>query len=398
MKLLLYKWNTYLEGAMSRALANAGHEIFTVDAPCKNYVRDMDLAWQMIQVIQRYKIDGILSINYFPIISSVSEIVGIPYYSWTYDCPHYTLFTHQAKLEYNNIFVFDKELVQRLWGYGVNHVVHLPLAVDGTSFQDLLESGDRVKHQKYKCDVSFVGSMYADVHNYFDETEFQNQLSSDERAIANQFVQSATFAFGTDYMKLYHNILKRKPFIKALEEKSGLSLGKDFYTDASEAVMGAILEKKITVDERNKMITKLATGGFDFRLYTNSPSDQLNDAIRRVNFGAVDYQNEMPFVFANSKININHTLKSIHSGVPQRVFDIMACGGFVLSNDQPELYELFEVGKEVVTYSSLADCLSKVRYYLENEDERKAIAEAGKKRVLRDYRYDSAVSRILAGV
>lgn len=398
MKLLLYKWNSNLEDAMKRTLEQAGHEIFVVEAPCNNYIKDMELAWQMIQVIQRYKVEGIISINYFPVISSVSEIVGIPYYAWVYDCPHYTLFAHQAKLEYNRLFIFDKELTERLWKYGVNNAVYLPLAVDSDFYQEILSSGDRVKHQKYKCDVSFVGSMYTGNRNYYDNPELQSQLSREEKAIAEQFIQSASFAYDEAYLGLYRNLLKRKPFIKALSEKSGLALGKDFYTDASEVVMGSILEKKVTVEERAKLMTALTKCGVDFRLYTNSQMEELPPEIRKVNFGVVDYQTELPFVYAGSKININHTLKSIHSGVPQRVFDIMACGGFVLSNDQPELHELFEVGKEVVTYTSLADCLSKVRYYLENEDERKAIAEAGKKRVLKDYRYDSAVSRILAGV
>ncbi len=49
-------------------------------------------------------------------------------------------------------------------------------------------------------------------------------------------------------------------------------------------------------------------------------------------------------VFYSSKININMTLRSIESGVPLRIIDIMSIGGFVMSNNQEEIPELFEEG------------------------------------------------------
>ena len=89
----------------------------------------------------------------------------------------------------------------------------------------------------------------------------------------------------------------------------------------------------------------------------------------------------MPLVFRNSKINLNMTAKTIESGIPQRVLDILSCGGFCLTNYQKEIADFFEDGKELVMYSSMEDLLIKAEYYLKHEEERKEIAKAGYEKV-----------------
>ena len=45
--------------------------------------------------------------------------------------------------------------------------------------------------------------------------------------------------------------------------------------------------------------------------------------------------------FRNSKINLNPTAKGIRSGIPLRIFDILSCSGFLLTNYQSELSDHF---------------------------------------------------------
>lgn len=63
-----------------------------------------------------------------------------------------------------------------------------------------------------------------------------------------------------------------------------------------------------------------------------------------------------------------------------RPFEITACGGFLLTNVAPELLEFFEPDVEIATYSSAHELGSRIRYFLEHEDERLAIAAAGLRR------------------
>ena len=103
----------------------------------------------------------------------------------------------------------------------------------------------------------------------------------------------------------------------------------------------------------------------------------------------------MPKIFKCSKINLNMTLRSIKSGIPQRAFDIMGCGGFLLSNYQPELAEYFIPGEDLVLYDSVDDLIQKIDYYLSHEEERLQIAKNGYEKVKRYHTYDTRLTEIL---
>lgn len=87
-------------------------------------------------------------------------------------------------------------------------------------------------------------------------------------------------------------------------------------------------------------------------------------------------------IFRQSGINL---ILGIQSGVPQRAFDILASGGFLLSNYQQELVELFSYGEEMVVYESLEDAVEKCNFYLSNQELRGKIARKGRERVLTEH-------------
>lgn len=64
--------------------------------------------------------------------------------------------------------------------------------------------------------------------------------------------------------------------------------------------------------------------------------------------GYVDYYSQMPAAFSQAKVNVNISLKTIRTGIPLRVLDILSCGGFLITNFQEELLEYFEPGVDLV--------------------------------------------------
>lgn len=116
------------------------------------------------------------------------------------------------------------------------------------------------------------------------------------------------------------------------------------------------------------------------------------------NHGRVEYFYEMPMVFKRSRINLNITLRSTVSGIPLRAFDIMGAGGFLLSNYQADFLDLFVPGEDFVYYENKEDLLKKIGYYLNHEEERKAIAGNGHDKVAAKHTYRHRVREMLASL
>ena len=102
----------------------------------------------------------------------------------------------------------------------------------------------------------------------------------------------------------------------------------------------------------------------------------------------------MPYVFKNSAINLNISLRSIRSGIPLRCFDIMGCGGFLLSNYQGDFYEHFVPGEDLVLFESQEDFLNKCDYYLKHDNERRQIAANGYGKVKEFHTYEVRLKEI----
>ena len=411
MKLILYSWNANNERILADNLIKLGFEIVWFRRECKHYTRDMELAMELIPLIHAQGAEAVISFNYFPILSMICNTCNIPYYAWVYDCPHFTLYAKQIGLPCNHIGIFDREMVRRLQeDYGISTVRYLPLSVDVNRFDSVIRQASVEEKARFRCDISFVGSLYTNEHNYYD-TLFEEEDAAIASGISRQ-----CFAYHQDYLRQavsngsmdLHRIQERM-------EKQGLMLWEDYCAKAEDILLTAVLEKKVTVEERRILLTRLADlcaenaadgdktdsgtgsrpgGQYDFRLYTGSDTGGLPE-LDLVNHGMVDYHEQMPLVFAGSRINLNISLRSIHSGIPLRVLDIMACGGFVLSNWQPELAENFEEGVEIVTFDSLEDCLDKAAYYLAHEEERTQIAARGQQKVQKAFSYQTGLERLL---
>jgi spore maturation protein CgeB len=92
-------------------------------------------------------------------------------------------------------------------------------------------------------------------------------------------------------------------------------------------------------------------------------------------------------VFRSASIALNNQHPSEICGVNKRTFEIAAAGGFQLVSHRPGLDELFDDGRELVSYEGLDDLREKIRYYLVHDQLRQQIARAGQERVLAEHTY-----------
>ncbi len=68
-----------------------------------------------------------------------------------------------------------------------------------------------------------------------------------------------------------------------------------------------------------------------------------------------------------------------------RLFEATGVGTCLLTDWKENLNTLFEPDVEVASYRNSRECIEKVKFLLQNEKERLAIAEAGQRRTLQDH-------------
>ncbi len=97
---------------------------------------------------------------------------------------------------------------------------------------------------------------------------------------------------------------------------------------------------------------------------------------------------DMYQVLAQARIAINYHLDLSESYANNmRLFEATGVGTLLLTDSKANLHTMFEVGKEVVTYENVEDCIALIRYYSEHSNERDQIARAGQQRTLREHTY-----------
>jgi spore maturation protein CgeB len=78
-----------------------------------------------------------------------------------------------------------------------------------------------------------------------------------------------------------------------------------------------------------------------------------------------------------------------------RLYEATGVGSLLITDRKDNLGNLFEVGKEVVAYSTQEEASELIRHYLAHPDEAEAIAKAGQARTLRDHTYKRRMDELV---
>jgi len=104
-------------------------------------------------------------------------------------------------------------------------------------------------------------------------------------------------------------------------------------------------------------------------------------------------------IYNAAKIMLNlQSVETQVNGISCRPFEVLACGSFCLTEYKPDLERFFKVGEEIVAFHDLEDLRAKIDHYLTHDDERQAIADRGRKKVLANYTYRQIMCHMLSTV
>lgn len=326
------------------------------------------------------------SFNFYPVIAENCKRYQIPYISIIYDSPFVFLYSYTLIYPTNYVFMFDKQEYIKLRNMGISTVYYMVLPVNATII-DYLKQKD-FDREKLTCDISFVGSLYNEDHNFYDRLSNVNDYT---KGFLEAVMEAQLKIYGYNFLEevltcdgILEELQRVSPYI---DDQSGIQTPEYIYANY-------YLCRKITSMERQRL---LAAIGERFPSKLKLFTINKNAIIPHVkNMGAIDYYSEMPYVFANSKINLNITLKSIQSGIPLRAMDIMGAGGFLLTNFQADFLDYFIPDEDFVYYTDPEDLLAKIDYYLSHDKERNEIAQNSHQKVLLNHSFEICFKSIFS--
>ncbi len=122
--------------------------------------------------------------------------------------------------------------------------------------------------------------------------------------------------------------------------------------------------------------------------------EQLENYIKSYK-GFLNTEKELAEVYANSKIVLNITMEQGLSSMNYRVLEVLASGGFLLTDYKEDTAEYFESDKELVFYEDNNDLTEKISKYLNNKELRDEIALNGRNKVLQYHSFKQRASEML---
>lgn len=383
MKVIFCRWKSICEVGIDNALKRLGFDVVYMNRAFKSVDYDEEYLKELAALIQQTKdVLCVFSVNFQPIIARTCKVFKLPYLSWTVDCPSFQLYSETIRYETNRIFVLDRMQHDKFSPMNPDCIFHLPMGCDVPTWDNVRVTAE--EHKRYDCDISFVGSLYSEKCRY---NEIEKDLPDYIRGYVDGLINAQLNVYGYNFIEDSISDDFAEEFKKYAAWEP---LGEDYAEDIKGIVADTYIGYKCTEQERIRTLAAISEY-FDMDLWTLSDTSMLPKVH---NHGGADSNTMMPQIIKCSKINLNMTNRPIKTGLPLRIFDLMGAGGFVISNYQAEIPEIFIPDEDIVLYDSIPDLLNKIGYYLEHDEERKQIAKNGYEKVKMCHSYDIRLAQM----
>lgn len=385
MNILFYRYGSICEPDIIASFKHLGFKITEDTREVYNkQLLPSDCIKGLNELLKQDTYSFVFSINFFPSVSDVCNIWGIPYLCLIVDSPVLELFSTSLANPCNKIFLFDRQLYNDFHHINPDGIFHIPLATnvrDNYATATMASAADRAR---FSSDISFIGSLYSEKCLY-------NQITLPEkmRGYVDGLIEAQLLVYGYNFIEECVTPELIEAFCKVRPEL--INFPDSMKVDTTAVIAQHIISVKVAEQERLRYL-KVLSEHFNVDLYTGSDTSSMPLIHNR---GFAKTNTEMPIIFHQSKINLNLTAKSIRSGLSLRIFDVLGCEGFLITNYQAELPEHFNIGEDLEAYTSLDDLMGKCEYYLLHDKERQEIAHNGFEKVKKYHTYDIRLTQML---
>ncbi len=385
MEILFYRYNNICEPDILQTFQAFGITVHTEEMEMTDKsITPRQCAVRITDWLAEHTFAFVFSINFFPAISYTCNRFKVPYVCWSVDSPVPELFSNALKNDWNRIFLFDRTQYQFFHPVNPERIFYLPLATNTKRWEEIILSMTEDDYTDYGGDLCFVGSLYTEKCRY-DALK----LSPYTQGFVDGLMNAQLKVYGCNFIA---DSLSERVIREIADADPDFYRGVDTYRDTDRYLAAhQYIGIKLAALERERTLNRLAEH-FHVNLYTRSS----NRTLPKVHcMGPARTLTEMPRIFHASKINLNITMRPIESGLSLRIWDVLGCGGFLLTNYQSEIPEYFEIGRDLETYASMEELEQKAAYYLTHEEERLEIALHGYEKVSMLHTYEIRITEMI---
>lgn len=380
MNILIYCWNSYNQKDVENSFIYADCSCSYFTETISNYENDELFCEKLADKLKNNNFDFCFSINYFPLIARVCHDTGTLYVCWNCDAPLLAMYHNSVFFDTNIIFEFDYSNYSIFKSMGVKNIFYLPLASNVRRYQNILPPKNCPDY-----DISFIGSLYE--KNSYDN--IRNRLPDYLYGYLDGAIYAQTQVSGGNILES----LLTPEICSMLEDITEYNKSDDSFVTTKKLFATTVLGFKSASVMRINNLNMLSKNFIHHvHLFTNS--DAFDIPLINVH-GAVDYINEMPFVFNASKINLNMTIPNISSGISLRVWDILSCRGFLMTDFRPELLNFFKPDEDIAIYETSEELIDKTAFYLEHDKLRDKCIKNAYAKIVNHNTCDIRISNLL---
>jgi len=367
-RLLILESRYWLDTACASAARRMGWEVARVPVVAEG-VLSREAVAHLLQTLIDFRPDLLLSVNLGGmdvngVFAGLFEDLGLPFVTWFVDDPRTIIIgrTHYATPR-SIALTWEHAYAEYLKSSGFPVVEVMPLAVDKGLF-------DAEPANEWDLPCTFVGnSMSAPAasawHNVAGDAKLVAAL---QEAFDTGRVTRERFAGGLA-------AILPPDAVARLDAEFRMRAELVLFTEGTRRLRKAFMQA-LPAEE----VCVLGDDGWD--------------GIVKWRGGPVNYENGLSAVYRRSQINLNATSIQMASAANQRVFDCPAAGGFLLTDAQSSLAELFDPDREIVCYRSFDEAASLMREYRTQPARRERVVRCARARILNEHTYEHRLRSI----
>ena len=355
---------------LAESFRERGYDVYPWDTD----ILDVDEIRLTLEIV---KPTLIASINYAEGLCELAEQTQTPFICWEIDPATTPPSPLSCSADFTSIFTYRKNNIEEFQSSGFQTPTFLPLGTNPNRRSPIQLTATQLDH--YRAPVSFVGTSMAEQASLY-RREFVLLATQNNHDNAAKKLETMLSIAREDFTTFNLPQLLEQ-FFPGLKEAT-----------TEEVNIDAIIGEITGAEKRFAYVAGLSE--FSIQVWGDSSWRAAEHFGARYR-GPAGHFEELTKIYCCSTVNIDIGRIYQSEIITMRVFDVLACGGFILTEETPDLATHFQIGRELETYRDLDELRRKTHHFLQHPDEAREIGSRGRERVLKDHTISKRVELML---